>query len=81
MELRPHPLCEEPSENLEPLRLRVTWGRRDTFSLQVEGGVAHLVDDCVSGTWSELQATLSRVLQQHSSQFQLLLEVQGLRSR
>lgn len=80
VELRPRPLSEETSEELEPLRLRVSWGHRDTFSLQVEGGVAHLAEDCVSGRWSELQATLGRVLQQHSSQFQLLLEIQGLRS-
>lgn len=48
---------------------------------QVEGGVAQLAEDCLSGRWFDLQAVLSRVLQQHSSQFQLLLEVQGLRSR
>lgn len=50
-------------------------------SWQVEGGMLHLADDCVSGKWSELPATLSLVLQQYSSQFHLQLEVQGLRSR
>lgn len=35
VELRPRPLSEETSEELEPLRLRVSWGHRDTFSLQV----------------------------------------------
>lgn len=35
VELRPRPLSEETSEELEPLRLRVSWGLRDTFSLQV----------------------------------------------
>lgn len=35
VELKPRPLSEEPSEELEPLRLRVSWGHRDTFTLQV----------------------------------------------
>lgn len=43
VELRPRPLCEEPSEELEPLRLRVTWGHRDTFSLQVVATYSLLV--------------------------------------
>lgn len=81
VELRPRPPSNETSEELEPLRLRVSWGHRDTFSLQVERGLAHLPEDCTSGRWSELQATLSRVLQDHTGQLQLLLEIQGLRSR
>lgn len=35
VELRPRPPSEETAEELEPLRLRVSWGHRDTFSLQV----------------------------------------------
>lgn len=35
VELRPRPLCNEPSEELESLKLKVSWGHRDTFTLQV----------------------------------------------
>lgn len=40
-----------------------------------------LVEDCILGRWSELNATLLDVMQCYMGQFQLLSEIQGLRAR
>lgn len=49
--------------------------------MQVSGGAAGLVEDSVSGRWSELSAALLDVMQCYMGQFQLLSEIQGLRAR
>ncbi len=49
--------------------------------VQVSEGTAGLVQDCVSGRWSELSAALLEVMQSYMGQFELLSEIQGLRSR
>lgn len=49
--------------------------------MQVSDDTAGLVEDCVSGRRSELSTALLEVLQRYLSQFQLLSEIQGLRSR
>lgn len=49
--------------------------------VQVNEGVSGLVENCVSGRWSELSAALLEVMQRYMGQFQLLSEIQGLRSR
>ncbi|KAM9346596.1 uncharacterized protein ABDE67_013216 [Symphorus nematophorus] len=48
--------------------------------VRVDGGTAGLVEDCVSGRRCELSAALLDVLQCYMGQFELLSEIQGLRS-
>ncbi|TKS91199.1 hypothetical protein D9C73_026603 [Collichthys lucidus] len=80
VELRPRPSSEQASNELDPLKLSITWSHDERFSLQVSGGAAGLVEDCVSGRWSELSAALLDVMQCYMGQFQLLSEIQGLRA-
>lgn len=49
--------------------------------VQVSDVTAGLVEEGVSGRRSELSAALLEVMQRYLSQFQLLSEIQGLRSR
>lgn len=49
--------------------------------VQVSDVTAGLVEDCVSGRRTELSTALLEVMQRYLSQFQLLSEIQGLRSR
>lgn len=44
-------------------------------------GAGGLVEDCVCGRRAELSAALGEVMQRYLSQFQLLVEIQALRSR
>ncbi|XP_051276055.1 uncharacterized protein si:dkey-225f5.4 isoform X2 [Dicentrarchus labrax] len=80
VELRPRPSSDQSSNELEPLKLSVTWSHDDRFRLQVSEGAAGLVEDCVSGRRCELSAALLEVMQCYLGQFQLLSEIQGLRS-
>lgn len=49
--------------------------------VQVSDRTAGLAEDCMSGRSSQLSAALAEVTQRYLSQFQLLAEIQGLRSR
>ncbi|XP_036944213.1 uncharacterized protein si:dkey-225f5.4 [Acanthopagrus latus] len=80
VELRPRPSSDQSSSELEPLKLLVTWSHDDRFRLQVNEGTAGLVEDCMSGRRSELSAALLEVMQCYMGQFELLSEIQGLRS-
>ncbi|XP_034568188.1 uncharacterized protein si:dkey-225f5.4 [Notolabrus celidotus] len=80
MELRPRPSSDQSSNELEPLRLSVTWSHDDRFKLQVNEGTTGLEEDCRSGRYSELGAALLEVMQCYVGQFELLCEIQGLRS-
>lgn len=80
LELRPRPSSDLSSNEPEPLKLSVTWSHDDRFRLQVSEGPAGLVEDGVSGRRSELSAALLEVMQCYVGQFQLLSEIQGLRS-
>ncbi|CAJ1075481.1 uncharacterized protein si:dkey-225f5.4 [Xyrichtys novacula] len=80
VELRPRPSSDQSSNELEPLKLSVTWCHNDRFRLQVNEGTAGLVEDCRSGRRSELGAALLEVMQCYVGQFELLSEIQGLRS-
>lgn len=48
---------------------------------QVSEDAASLPEDSMSGRSSQLSAALVEVTQRYVSQFQLLVEIQGLRSR
>ncbi|XP_073350998.1 uncharacterized protein [Pagrus major] len=80
VELRPRPSSDQSSNELEPLKVLVTWSRDDRFRLQVNEGTAGLVEDCMSGRRSELSAALLEVMQCYMGQFELLSEIKGLRS-
>ncbi|KAM6966330.1 uncharacterized protein LKV04_018816 [Tautogolabrus adspersus] len=80
VELRPRLSCNMSSNELEPLRLLITWSHDDRFRLQVNEGTAGLVEDCMSGRRSELKAALLDVMQCYEGQFELLSEIQGLRT-
>ncbi|XP_075939539.1 uncharacterized protein LOC142941129 [Anarhichas minor] len=80
LELRPRPSPDQSSNEPEPLKLSVTWSHDDRFTLQVMEGPAGLVEDGLSGRRSELSATLLEVMQRYLGQFQLLSEIQRLRS-
>ncbi|XP_033501103.1 uncharacterized protein LOC117268612 [Epinephelus lanceolatus] len=80
VELRPRPPSHLSSNELEPLRLTVTWSHDDRFRLQVDEGSAGLVEDCVSGRRSELRAALLEIMQCYVGQVELLSEIQRLRS-
>lgn len=49
--------------------------------VQVNESVSGLVENCMSGRRSELSAALLEVMQRYMGQFQLLSEIQGLRTR
>ncbi|XP_054464099.1 uncharacterized protein si:dkey-225f5.4 [Anoplopoma fimbria] len=80
LELRPRPSSDLSSNEPEPLNLSVTWSHDDRFTLQVREGPAGLVEDGLSGRRSELSAALLEVMQRYLGQFQLLSEIQRLRS-
>ncbi|XP_040917799.1 uncharacterized protein si:dkey-225f5.4 [Toxotes jaculatrix] len=80
VELRPRPSSCLSSNELEPLKLSVTWSFDDHFRLQVNEGTAGLVEDCLSGRRSELSAALLEVMQCYVGQADLLSEIQSLRS-
>ncbi|XP_070704362.1 uncharacterized protein [Pempheris klunzingeri] len=80
VELRPRPSSNLSSNELEPLKLSVTWSHDDRFTLQVNEGTAGLVEDCRWGRRSELSAALLEVMQCYVGQAELLSEIQGLRS-
>nr|XP_046270489.1 uncharacterized protein si:dkey-225f5.4 [Scatophagus argus] len=80
VELRPRLSPHQSSHELEPLKLSVSWNHDDRFSLQVNDGTAGLVEDCMSGRRCELSAALLEVMQCYVGQFELLSEIQGLRS-
>ncbi|KAM4530073.1 uncharacterized protein PAE49_022732 isoform 2-T2 [Odontesthes bonariensis] len=81
VELRPRPSSSLMSNELEPLRLTVTWSHDDRFTLQVGEGMADLVEGCVTGRRTELSAALLEVMQRYMGQAELLTEIQMLRSR
>lgn len=80
VELRPRLSSNLSSNELEPLRLSVTWSHGDRFRLQVDEGPAGLVEDNMSGRRSELSAALLEVMQCYVGQVELLSEIQRLRS-
>ncbi|XP_041673293.1 uncharacterized protein si:dkey-225f5.4 isoform X2 [Cheilinus undulatus] len=80
VELRPRPTSRMSSNELEPLRLSITWSHDDRFRLQVNEGTAGLEEDSIVGRRSELSAALLEVMQCYEGQFELLSEIQGLRS-
>ncbi|XP_008285804.1 uncharacterized protein LOC103361491 [Stegastes partitus] len=80
VELRPRPSCTLSSNELEPLKLSVTWSHDDRFRLQVSDGTAGLVEDCLSGRRVELSTALLEVMQCYVGQAELLSEIQALRS-
>ncbi|XP_071320915.1 uncharacterized protein [Trachinotus anak] len=80
VELRPRLSSALSSNELEPLKLLVTWSLDDRFRLQVNEGTAGLVEDCMSGRRSELSAALLEVMQCYMGQAELLSEIQALRS-
>nr|XP_020478675.1 uncharacterized protein LOC109973432 isoform X2 [Monopterus albus] len=80
VELRPRSFSDVLSNELEPLELLVTWSHNSHFRLQVKEGPAGLVEDCLSGRWSELSAALLEVMQRYVGQAELLSEIQTLRS-
>ncbi|XP_053195029.1 uncharacterized protein si:dkey-225f5.4 [Scomber japonicus] len=81
VELRTRPSSDhnESSNELEPLKLSVTWRHDDHFRLQVLDG-AGVVEDSVSGRRCELSAALLDVMQLYVGQADLLTEIQTLRS-
>ncbi|GLD73149.1 uncharacterized protein AKAME5_002447400 [Lates japonicus] len=58
VEFRPRPSSYLSANELEPLKLTVTWSLDDRSTLQVNEGTAGLVEDCMSGRRSELSAAL-----------------------
>ncbi|KAG7234940.1 hypothetical protein INR49_003581 [Caranx melampygus] len=80
VELRPR-LSQVSSNELDPLRLSITWSLDDRFRLQVSEGAADPADECLSGRRSELSAALLEVMQCYVGQAELLTEIQTLRSR
>ncbi|XP_068581775.1 uncharacterized protein si:dkey-225f5.4 [Cebidichthys violaceus] len=80
LELRPRPSPDLSSDEPEALKLSVTWSHDDRFTLQVMEGPAGLVEAGLSGRWCELSAALLEVMQRYLGQFQLLSEIQRLRS-
>ncbi|RVE70043.1 hypothetical protein OJAV_G00084230 [Oryzias javanicus] len=71
--------AQEVTQQLEPVRLTVTWSS-EGFSLQVDEGVADLGGSRVTGRRAELSAALLDVLQNYAGQVELLSEIQSLRS-
>ncbi|XP_056257733.1 uncharacterized protein si:dkey-225f5.4 isoform X2 [Seriola aureovittata] len=80
VELRPRLSSDLSSNELEPLKLSVTWSCDDRFRLQVSEGTAGLAEDCLSGRRAELSAALLEVMQCYVGQSELLSEIQTLRS-
>ncbi|XP_006805321.1 uncharacterized protein si:dkey-225f5.4 isoform X1 [Neolamprologus brichardi] len=84
VELRPHTSSGLLSNELEPLRLSVTWSHDDRFRLQVRTqvseGTAGLAEDSLTGRRVELSAALLEVMRCYVGQAELLAEIQSLRS-
>ncbi|CAI5676655.1 unnamed protein product [Oreochromis niloticus] len=80
VELRPHPSSDLLSNELEPLRLSVTWSHDNRFRLQVSEGTAGLAEDSLMGRRVELSAALLEVMRCYVGQAELLSEIQSLRS-
>ncbi|XP_015250379.1 PREDICTED: uncharacterized protein LOC107097659 [Cyprinodon variegatus] len=80
VEIRPRFPSDPSSNELEPLRLSVSWRHDDRFLLQVDEQAAGLVEGCGSGSWSELSTQLLAVLKGYRGQAELLCEIQSLRS-
>ncbi|KAG7272704.1 hypothetical protein CRUP_029643, partial [Coryphaenoides rupestris] len=80
VEQRPSLYGSQVSNELEPLRLSVTWCRDDRFKLQVNQGKAGLEEDCMKGRLSELSAALLEVMQRYTSQGDMLAEIWTLHS-
>ncbi|XP_010872965.1 uncharacterized protein si:dkey-225f5.4 isoform X2 [Esox lucius] len=79
LELRPC-FCGPPDQ-LEPLRLTVTWTPEDHFVLQVCLGTAGLLEESVRGRLTDLSTALLEVMQSYVSQGAMLTEIQALHSR
>ncbi|XP_053707586.1 uncharacterized protein si:dkey-225f5.4 [Synchiropus splendidus] len=73
------PDCNRSSDQLEPLRLSITWSQDDHFQLRVERS-AGLLEEVLTGGHDELNAALLEVKQTYLSQADLLAEIQALRS-
>uniref|UniRef100_A0A672H221 Uncharacterized protein n=2 Tax=Salarias fasciatus TaxID=181472 RepID=A0A672H221_SALFA len=80
LELRPHPSSHLSSNQLQPLKLSVTWNHDDRFTLQADEGTCALVEDRVCGQWAELSTALLEVMQYYVGEAELLCEIQTLRS-
>lgn len=80
VELRPHPSSYLSSNDLQPLKLSITWSHDDRFKLEVEEHWLGLLQDCVSGRSEDLNATLLEMMQTYVGQAELLSEIQSLRS-
>ncbi|XP_072225050.1 uncharacterized protein [Leuresthes tenuis] len=80
VELRPRPSSSPASNELQPLRLTVSWSHDERFTLQVDEGMADLVECCVTGSRAELSAALLELMQDYMCQAELLTEIQMLRS-
>ncbi|XP_062263879.1 uncharacterized protein si:dkey-225f5.4 isoform X2 [Platichthys flesus] len=80
VELRPRPSSDLSSNELEPLKLSVSWSVDGRFRLQVDEGTAGLVEGSSSGKRAQLSAALLEVMQCYVGQAELLSEVQALRS-
>ncbi|XP_029014559.1 uncharacterized protein si:dkey-225f5.4 isoform X2 [Betta splendens] len=78
VELRPR---RSSSSELEPLKLSVSWSHDDRFTVQVNEGMAGVVEDCLSGRCSELSMALVEVMECYMGHTKLLCEIQFLRSR
>ncbi|CAL8306602.1 unnamed protein product [Merluccius merluccius] len=81
VEQRPALFGSQLSNELEPLRLSVTWSRDDRFIMQVNQGKACLEEHCMKGHLSELCAALLEVTQRYTTQGDMLAEIQTLHSR
>ncbi|XP_028311814.1 uncharacterized protein LOC114468879 isoform X1 [Gouania willdenowi] len=80
LELRPHPPSHLTSNQLESLRVLLTWSPALCFTLQVCGGGASFLQDYVRGGWAEVSAALLEVMQSYAGQVEMLTEIQALRS-
>ncbi|XP_029996455.1 uncharacterized protein LOC115423662 [Sphaeramia orbicularis] len=78
--LRPRPSSHLSTNQLEPLKLSVTWSHDDRFHLEVGGELSGLVEGCSTGGRGQLSAALLNVLSRYMGQVDLLTEIQTLRS-
>ncbi|XP_029998235.1 uncharacterized protein LOC115424953 [Sphaeramia orbicularis] len=60
--LRPRPSSHLSTNQLEPLKLSVTWSHDDRFHLEVGGELSGLVEGCSTGGRGQLSAALLNVL-------------------
>ncbi|KAJ7992228.1 hypothetical protein DPEC_G00276340 [Dallia pectoralis] len=79
LELRPR-FCD-PSDQLEPLRLTVSWTPGDHFVLQLYQGTAGLLEETVRGRLTDLRVALLEIMQSYVGQGAMLAEIQALHSR